>query len=128
MNNNTLTLVARILLAAIFIIFGFFKFSNIGGLAGYIGSVGLPLPTILAWLTAIFEVVAGVCVLIGFQTRLASWALAAFCIVSAIIFHNNFGDQTQMTMFMKNIAMAGGYMLLALNGPGAMSLDAKRAS
>lgn len=128
MNNNTLTLVARILLAAIFIIFGFFKFSNIGGLAGYIGSVGLPLPTILAWLTAIFEVVAGVCVLIGFQTRLASWALAAFCIVSAIIFHNNFGDQTQMTMFMKNIAMAGGFMLLALNGPGSMSLDAKRAS
>lgn len=128
MNNNTLTLVARILLAAIFIIFGFFKFSNIGGIASYIGSVGLPVPTILAWLTAIFEVVAGLCILVGFQTKLASWALAAFCIVSALIFHNNFGDQTHMALFMKNFAMAGGFILLALNGPGAMSLDAKRAS
>jgi len=75
MNNNTLTLVARILLAAIFIISGLFKFTSIAGLAGYIGSVGLPAPTIIAWLTAIFEVAAGLCVLIGFQTKMASWAL-----------------------------------------------------
>lgn len=128
MNNNILTLVARILLAAIFIIFGLFKFSNIGGLAGYIGSVGLPVPTVIAWLTAIFEVVAGLCVLIGFQTKLASWALAAFCIASAVIFHNNLGDQTQMALFMKNFAMAGGFILLAVNGPGTISLDAKRTS
>jgi len=126
MNNSTVLLIARILLAAIFILAGLNKFGNIAGTAGYIGSVGLPLPMVLAWLTAIFEVVAGIAILIGFKTQLTCYALAAFCIVSALIFHNNFGDQTQFILFMKNIAMAGGFLALSVAGAGSISVDAKR--
>lgn len=126
MNNQTLLLIARILLAAIFILAGLNKFGNIAGTAGYIGSVGLPMGTLLAWGTAIFEVIAGIAILIGFQTKLVSWAFAAFCIVSGIIFHNNFGDQTQFILFMKNLAMAGGFLALSVAGAGSLSIDARR--
>ncbi len=117
---------ARILLAAIFILAGFGKFANIEGTAGYISSVGLPMGTLLAWGTAAFEVIAGVAIVVGFQARLVSWALAAFCIVSAVIFHNNLGDQNQMILFMKNLAIAGGFLALSAAGAGNLSADAKR--
>lgn len=127
MNNAAILLVARILLAIIFIVAGFGKFGNIAGTAGYIGSVGLPMGTLLAWATAIFEVVAGIMLVVGFKTRLVCWALAGFCLLSGIIFHNNFGDQIQMILFMKNLAMAGGFLALSVAGPGSMSIDAKKA-
>ena len=127
MNNSTILLIARILLAAIFILAGLNKFGNIADTAGYISSVGLPAGTILAWLTAIFEVVAGIAILIGFQTKLTSWALAAFCVVSAALFHNNLGDQTQFIMFMKNLAMAGGFLALSVSGAGSLSVDERRS-
>lgn len=127
MNNSLIILIARILLAVIFILGGLSKFGNIAGTAGYISSVGLPAGTILAWLAALFEVVAGLAILIGFQTRLVAWALAAFCIFTAIVFHNNFGDQIQMIMFLKNLGLAGGFLLLAVHGAGSISLDARRA-
>lgn len=127
MNTATTLLIARILLAIIFILAGLNKFGNIAGTAGYIGSVGLPMGTLLAWGTAIFEVVVGIAILIGFQTKFASWLLAAFCIVSAAIFHNNFGDQMQMILFMKNLAMAGGFLALSVSGPGSISVDSRRS-
>ena len=126
MNNSTILLVARILLAAIFILAGLNKFGSIEGTAGYIASVGLPAGTLLAWLTAIFEVVAGAAILVGFQTKLASWALAAFCILAALIFHNQLGDQTQFVMFVKNLAIAGGFLALSVSGPGSLSVDGRR--
>lgn len=128
MNANVTLLVARILLALIFIMAGLGKFADIGGTAGYIGSVGLPAATLLAWLSAIFETVGGLAILIGFRTREAAWALAAFCVVSALLFHNNFADQMQMIMFMKNLAMAGGFLVLSVAGPMSLSLDARRAA
>lgn len=127
MNSSTVLLLARILLAIIFILAGLNKFGNIAGTAGYIGSVGLPFGTLLAWGAAIFEVVAGLAILAGFQTKLFSYALAAFCVVSAAIFHNNFGDQIQFILFMKNLAMAGGFLALSVSGPGSISVDARRA-
>ncbi|MGI9352062.1 MAG: DoxX family protein [Rhizobiaceae bacterium] len=126
MNNATILLVARILLATIFILAGLNKFGNIAGTAGYIGSVGLPMGVFLAWATAIFEVVAGIAILVGFQTKLISWALAAFCIVSALIFHNSLADQMQFILFMKNFAIAGGFLALSVAGAGGFSFDAKR--
>jgi len=122
MSANLSLLAARILLAIIFILAGVGKFADIGGTAGYIGSVGLPAGTLLAWAAAIFEVVGGIAILAGFQTRLVSYALAAFCVVSGVIFHNNFADQTQMIMFLKNLAIAGGLLLLSANGPGAYAI------
>ena len=126
MSNNAILLAARILLALIFILAGFGKFADIAGTAGYIGSIGLPAPTALSWLSGAFEVLAGLAVLVGFRTREAAWALAAFCVVSAVLFHTNFGDQVQMIMFMKNLAIAGGFLALSITGAGALSVDARR--
>jgi putative oxidoreductase len=65
-------------------------------------------------------------IIAGWQTKLVSIALAAFTVVAAVIFHNNFSDQMQMIMFMKNIAIAGGLILLAIHGAGSYSLDSRR--
>ena len=126
MSNNAVLLIGRILLSVMFIMAGLSKFGDIAGTAGYIGSVGLPAGTILAWLSAIFEVVAGLAILIGFQTRIAAWLLAAFCVVAAVIFHNDFADFNQMTFFMKNITIAGGFLALSVTGAGAISIDSRR--
>lgn len=126
MSNNAVLLVARILLAIIFIMAGLQKFGSIGGTAGYIASVGLPASTLLAWLAAIFETVAGIAILVGFQTRNISYVLALFCVFTGFVFHFQPEDQIQMIMFMKNLAIAGGFLALSVAGPGSISVDAKR--
>jgi putative oxidoreductase len=126
--NNTILLVARILLSIMFIMAGLQKFGDIGGTAGYISSVGLPAGSALAVLSAIFEVVAGVAILIGFQTRIAAYLLAAFCVVTSLFFHTNFADQAQMLFFMKNFTIAGGFLALSVAGAGAYSVDARRGA
>lgn len=127
MSNNVILLAGRILLSFMFIMAGLQKFGSIAGTAGYIASVGLPAATLLAWLAAIFEVVAGLAILVGFQTRIAAWLLAAFCVFTALVFHNNFGDMTQMLLFMKNLTIAGGFLALSVAGAGTLSVDARRA-
>lgn len=132
MSNAVITLLGRILLAAVFIPAGLQKLGGIDGVAGYIGSVGLPAPMLLAWAATIFEIVAGIAVLIGFQTKWASLALAAFCVFTGFVFHfaAATGDaaQIQMIMFFKNLGLAGGFLVLAAQGPGALSVDAKRGA
>lgn len=137
--NGFILLAARILLAALFIVSGVFKFVDIPGTTGYIAAYGLPMPMILAWLSGIFETVAGLAILVGFQTTLVSYALAAFCIVLAFIFHTspiNIPDfpeganamltQFNQVMLLKNLAIAGGFLALAIAGPGAISIDGRR--
>jgi putative oxidoreductase len=128
MSNSVVLLIARVLLSVMFIMAGFSKFGGIAGTAGYIGSVGLPAPTLLAWLSGIWEVVAGIAVLIGFQTRIAALALALFCILTAVFFHTDFSDQMQMTIFMKNFTLVGGFLALFVAGPGSLSVDGRRGS
>lgn len=86
-------------------------------------SVGLP--GFLALPSALVEFGAAACVLLGFKTRYAAWILAGFCVVTAFLFHFHQGDMMQMIMFMKNLAIAGGFLALAEAGAGAFSLDAK---
>ena len=127
MSNNHILLAARILLALIFILAGAMKFGGIEGTAGYIASVGLPAATLLAWLAAIFELVAGIAILVGFQTRNVAYLLAAFCIFTGFVFHFQPADQIQFTMFLKNLAMAGGFLALAVAGAGSLSVDGRKA-
>lgn len=124
--NNALLLVARILLSFMFIMAGLQKFGDVGGTAGYISSVGLPAGSLLAPLSAIFEVVAGLAVLVGFQTRIASWLLAAFCVVAAVFFHFAPADMMQTLLFTKNLTIAGGFLALSVAGAGALSIDGRR--
>lgn len=126
MSNSVVLLIARVLLSVMFIMAGLQKFTAIDGTAGYIGSVGLPAPVALAWLSAIFETLAGIAILIGFQTRIAAIFLALFCLFTALMFHFDFADQVQMLFFMKNVTIAGGFLALFASGPGSISVDARR--
>ena len=128
MSNSVILLIGRILLSVMFIMSGLQKFGAIEGTAGYIGSVGLPAATALAWLAAIFETVAGIAILVGFQTRIAALLLAAFCVFAGYVFHFQPEDQMQMISFMKNLTIAGGFLALYVSGPGTLSVDARAGS
>ena len=114
-------LLGRLGLSAIFVLSGVGKMLAYSQTEGYMASHGLPgslLPLVIA-----LEVGGGLAVAAGFLTRLAAIGLAVFCVVSAFIFHRVPGDQMQMVMFMKNIAMAGGFLVLFAHGAGGWSVD-----
>ncbi len=116
-------LAARSLMAAIFILAGLSKISGYEGNLAYMASVGVPgflLPAVIA-----LEVLGGIALVVGFQTRLAALALAAFSISSALLFHLDLADQMQFIMFFKNLAMAGGLLLLSNQRPGPWTIDRK---
>jgi putative oxidoreductase len=116
--NPAVLLIARILMAVIFIVGGFGKLVGAAGFAGYLGSLGVPGGIAAAYLIGLFELACGLLVLAGFKTFYAALALAAFCIATAFIGH--MGD---MSAIVKNFALAGGYVFLAAYGPGAFALD-----
>ncbi|KFI06300.1 DoxX family protein [Massilia sp. BSC265] len=116
--------VGRVLLAAIFIFSGIGKALAPEGTIGYIESVGLPFPTLALVAAVAIELGGGVMLALGIKTRLVAAALAAFSVVTALVFHNTLGDQNQLIHFMKNIAMAGGLLQVVAFGAGAYSVDA----
>lgn len=114
-------LIARVFLGHIFLLAGVSKISAYEGTQGYMEAMGLPgalLPLVI-----LLEVGGGLAIIVGWKSKWVSIALAAFTVIAAAIFHNNFADQMQMILFMKNIAITGGLMLLAVHGAGAYSLD-----
>lgn len=126
MTESSVLLIGRILVAAIFIISGFGKLTAIGGTAGYFGSMGLPLPMVTAIVVGLVELLGGLALAIGYQTRIAALALAAFTFASAFVAHFDLADQMQFIQFMKNMAITGGFLFLSVRGAGALSLDAHR--
>jgi putative oxidoreductase len=128
MNQTILTaatrMTGRVLMSAIFVMAGISKLGSYAATQGYMESMGVP--GILLPLVILLELGGGVTVLLGWQTRISAFLLAGFCIVSALIFHANFGDQMQSILFMKNLAMAGGFLFLVADGAGVWSLDARR--
>ncbi len=119
--TKILDLFGRILISAIFLLSGFNKIGNYEGTTGWMESYGLPgfllVPAI------ILEIIAPILIIIGYKTKIAAAALSLFCISTAIIFHNNLSDQMQFIAFMKNIALAGGFLFLVVNGPKGYCLD-----
>ena len=141
MPQNVVILIGRILLALMFITAGFPKLMDPSGTAGMIAGAGLPAATALAYVAGLFELVAGLFVLVGFQTKIVSWLLALFCVFTALTFHSGAinipdfpeGANGLLTVFnglmmWKNITIAGGFLVLAAFGPGSISLDARSAS
>ncbi|QYZ71138.1 DoxX family protein [Neotabrizicola shimadae] len=114
-------LAARVLIGVLFLLAGLGKLGNVAGFSGYLASGGLP--AFLAWPAILFEIVVGGALIVGFQTRLAALAAAAFCVVAGLMYHSNFGDQMQLSSFLKNMAIAGGLLLLASTGAGKLALD-----
>ena len=125
-NSSVTILIGRILLAVIFLLSGFGKLTAISGTAAYFGSLGLPAPTATAVIVGLIELLGGLAVLVGFQTRVAAWVLAIFTIATGLVAHTGWADQMQMIQFLKNVAITGGFLLLASSGAGAYSIDAKR--
>ena len=124
--TGIIQLFGRVMMALIFILSGLGKIQDPAGTVGYMQSAGLP--GILLWPTIALEVLGGLALAIGYKTRYVAFALAIFSLVAAAMFHRNFADQMQMILFLKNIAMAGGLLLLAVGGSTAFSMDNKRSS
>jgi putative oxidoreductase len=122
MKNSSL-LLGRILLSAIFIWSGIGKIAGYAGTEQYIESLGVAgalLPLIILW-----ELGGGIALLLGLFTRPIAIALALFCVITGFLVHLHPGDQMQMINFMKNLAMAGGFLFVAAQGAGDWSLDRK---
>lgn len=119
-------LVGRILLSLLFIGAGLGKLGpGYAATAGYMTAMHAPvalLPAVIA-----LEIGGGLAILLGLYTRVVSIVLAGFCIVAGLIFHSNFADQIQLAMFLKNVSIAGAFLILASRGAGPWSLDARRA-
>ena len=139
--QSLVVLLGRILLSVMFIMAGFPKLIDPSGTAGMIAGAGMPAATALAYLAGLFELVAGLFILVGFQTKITAYLLAAFCVFTGLVFHSGpinvpdfpEGANGLLTMFnglmmMKNITIAGGFLVLAAFGPGVLSVDARLGS
>jgi putative oxidoreductase len=126
--NDAASFLGRLLLSVIFVLSGFQKLAEFSGTVAFMGSEGLPLPFVAAIAAVLVECVGGILLIVGYRTRLTGIVLALWCIATALVAHRNFGNQDQMIHFLKNVAMAGGFLQLAAFGAGGWSLDAWRST
>lgn len=122
--NNLTMLAGRAMLATIFILAGVDKIGGYAATQAFMESAGIPgflLPAVIA-----LEVGGGIAILVGFQTRILAALLAAFTLIAAIVFHSDFSQQMQSILFMKNIAIAGAFLLLLSQGPGQWAFDSRK--
>lgn len=120
--ENTALLIARIFMPILFIVAGYGKLGDAyAGTAQYMQAMGVP--TFLLPLTILLELGGGLAVLFGLLTRTVAIFTAGFTLLTALIFHTNFAEGVNQLMFLKNLTIAGGYLLLAVTGPGAFSID-----
>jgi len=116
----------RILISLIFVHSGIGKIAGYTGTQAYMESAGVPgmlLPAVIA-----VELLGGLAIILGWHTKLAAFLLAGFTLLSGILFHAHFGDQAQMIMFMKNLAIAGGLLMIVSHGAGPYSIDNRARS
>ncbi len=125
-SQNLADLLGRILIASIFLISGVGKVTGYEGTQGYMEAMGVPgalLPLVIA-----VEIVGALAIIVGWRTRLFAFLLGGFTLLSALIFHRALGDQMQSILFLKNLAITGGFLFLLARGAGGWSLDARRAT
>ena len=123
--KNVSELAGRSFLAVLFLLSGLGKVGAYGATAAYMSSVGVPgvlLPVVIAT-----EVLGALAIILGWQTRITALLLAGYTLLTALVFHTNFADQIEMIMFFKNVSIAGGFLLLVVNGAGQLSLDRRFA-
>lgn len=124
-------LVARICLGPIFVLAGWSKLMAVAGIAGTLQKAGLPNPTMLGYVVGAVELIGGVLIIVGFMTRWAALALAVFTLAMIYVGHPfwNMSGADYMnnrTQALKNLAIVGGFIMLAFAGPGRFSLDGGR--
>ena len=122
--SNLFDLIGRIFISLLFLINGYFKIQNYDGTLDWMESFGIPgfflLPAI------ILEIAAPILIIIGYKTKFAAALLSLFCLTTALIFHTDFSNQMQITSFLKNIALAGGFLFIVVNGSKKFSFDKKK--
>ena len=122
--KDLIDLISRVLISLLFLFNGYFKIINYDGTIEWMESYGVP--GIFLTPAIILEIAAPILIIIGYNTRLAASLLAGFCIATAFVFHTDFSNQIQITSFLKNIALAGGFLIIAINGARKFSLDFKK--
>ena len=120
-------LAGRVLMALLFIISGFAKFTAAAGTKAYFAKTGVPAPEVAYVVAVAIELGVGVLFLVGVKTRVMAVVLALFTVATALLAHAKFGDMQQQTQFLKNLAIAGGFLGFALLGGGAYSVDGQMA-
>jgi putative oxidoreductase len=136
--NNIIVLIARILLSFMFLFAGFGKVTDPAATAGMIAGAGLPAASALTYLAGTFELIMGLSVLVGYQVRYTGWLIALFCVFTGFVFHlptvnvpdfpaaaNGWINGLNFVNFLKNLTLAGAYIMLAIHGAGAYSIDAR---
>lgn len=126
--SGMVALAGRVLLAAMFVLAGIDKITGFEGTAGYIASVGLPFAEVLTVLTIAVEIGAGLALIVGFQARVAALLLAGFTLAASVLFHNFWAmpaeqAYVQQLMFMKNLSVAGGLLMIVALGGGALGIS-----
>ena len=116
----------RVLLSVLFLLSGFQKLAGFGDTVGYMGSMGLPFPELATIVAILVECLGGILLIIGYQIRFVGLVMALWSIATALVAHTHFADVNQLIHFLKNVAMAGGFLQLVAFGAGAWSLDARR--
>ena len=124
------TLLARVLIAAIFLVSGFAKLADPAGTIGHMQSIGIPAPHVLVYIAGYAEIFGAVALLFGFLARVGALGLAVYLVITTVTFHAFWSYQGQEQLqqsiqFLKNLAIIGGLVLLFAVGPGRYSIDAK---
>jgi putative oxidoreductase len=122
-SDDVLALIGRMLIAALFLPSGLSKLAAPAATQAYITAMGLPAPALVCYGAMVIELVGGILLIVGFQTRFAAYGLAIFTLLAAFLFHTNFADQNQMIHFFKNFAIVGGLLYVGVLGAGKISLD-----
>ena len=121
---NLFDLIGRIFISSIFLLSGYNKIFNYADTITWME--GFSIPGFLLWPTIILEIILPILIIIGYQTQISAILLAIFCVATAVIFHLDFANQMQTIAFLKNFALAGGFLFIAVHGPKEWSVERKK--
>ena len=116
-----LELIGRIFISLIFLVAGIGKILNYEGTIGYMESFGVPGSLLIP--AIIIEILFPLLIIVGYKTKFSAIILALFAILLAVIFHTDFSNQMQLMSFLKNFAIAGGFLIIFIRGAGKYSID-----
>jgi len=121
---SLIDLIGRLLISLLFLLSAYNKIFSLDGTMSWMEGFGIP--GILLYPAIIIEIILPLFIIIGYQTRISASMLAIFCIVTAFIFHFDFNDQMQTIAFLKNLGLAGGFLIITVNGPKDWAFDKKK--
>ncbi|HWI99831.1 MAG TPA: DoxX family protein [Burkholderiales bacterium] len=127
-NRSNVLLIGRILIGILFLVAGIMKAMNIAGTTGYMTKLGFPAPELMAYLSTIIELAAGVLLIIGWQTRRVAWVLIVYVLIATGMAHRFWEYEpaqrvNQINHFLKNLALIGAMLYIVVGGPGSASVD-----